>query len=132
MGYQTTISGEIRIEPPLTWPEIKSNPAYQGTTAVRLDIDEQSIDTPEGELISRSASSLSAAFEGPYKAYGLLSQVQAAVEAAPGHTFTGHLECSGEDRDDLWRLVVRNGTAVKVEPTIVWPDDAEGGASDGR
>ncbi|MEV8418762.1 DUF6205 family protein [Streptomyces niveus] len=94
---------------------------------VMLAITEERVDTPEGELTRRTASALVPRWDESFKAYHLLEHVQMAINTFPSHTFTGRLECEGEDNTDLWRVVVRDGRAVKVQPRIVWPD--EDGAS---
>lgn len=134
VGYNTTVDGEIRIEPPLTWAEFKGSPFYEtertGKRDVRLKVDEEIVDTDEGQLVRRTAVALEGAYEGGYKAYQLLEHVQEAIDAFPGHTFAGRLDCEGEEASDVWRVVVRDGTAVKVEPRIVWPDEDEAGERD--
>lgn len=137
MGYYTIVSGKIRFEPPLRWTDFKDSAFYversgRGDLNVRFHVEEDVIDTPDGELTRRTAVALVAATNEGYKAYNLLGHVQQAIDLLGERTFTGYLECDGEGQDDLWRIVVRDGTAWKIEPTVVWPDDAEGGASDGR
>ena len=75
MGYYTRVTGELRIEPPLTWAEFKDSPFLQGGPNddtdynVCLKTTEETVDTDDGQL-------------------------------------------------------VRDGRAVKIEPRIVWPDEA--------
>lgn len=128
MGYNTSVDGEITITPPLTWNEIKdspflANPGYK--LGVTLKVTEETVDTDEGQLTRKTSSALGPAWEDAFKAYSLVEDVQKAIDAFPGHIFTGRLDCEGEENADLWRVVVRDGRAVKVEPQIVWPDDAE-------
>ncbi|MEV5770126.1 DUF6205 family protein [Streptomyces antimycoticus] len=134
MGYITHVTGQFAIAPPLTWNEIKNSPfepigrgAY-GTADIDLTlrIDEEAVDTDEGQLVRRTASALVMPHIDEYRARGLVEQVQRCLDAFPGHTFTGRLECEGEENTDLWRVVIRDGRAVKITPRIVWPD--EGGA----
>ncbi|WP_370665416.1 DUF6205 family protein [Streptomyces sp. IBSBF 2507] len=129
MGYYTSVTGEIRIEPPLTWAEIKDNPALPETAGgrseydVHLRIDEETVDTDEGQLTRKTCAALVPAWDDSFKAYHLVEHVQEMIDAFPGHTFTGRLDCEGEEGGDLWRVVVRDGRAVKVTPSIVWPDE---------
>lgn len=129
MGYYTRVDGEIRIEPPLTWAEIKTNtllPETEGGRSeydVRLRIDEETVDTDEGQMIRKTCSALVPAWAESFKAYHLVEHVQLMIDAFPAHTFTGRLECEGEEGGDLWRVIVRDGRAEKVTPRIVWPDD---------
>ncbi len=58
-----------------------------------------------------------------YRADSLLDEVQVAIDAFPGHDWSGRLDCEGEQNGDMWRVVIRDGRAVKVKPRIVWPDE---------
>ncbi|MFC7817567.1 DUF6205 family protein [Streptomyces sp. NPDC057367] len=129
MGYYTNVTGEIRIEPPLTWSEIRDNPTLPETAGgrseydVRLRIDEETVDTDDGQLTRKTCSALVPAWDDSFKAYHLVEHVQEMIDAFPGHSFTGRLDCEGEESGDLWRVVIRDGRAVKVTPSIVWPDE---------
>jgi hypothetical protein len=123
MGYNTSVSGEITITPPLTWNEIKDSPFLGCDLDVALHVQEETVDTEDGTLTRKTATALVPAWEDSYKAYHLVEHVQRALDAFPGHTFTGRLECEGEDNTDIWRVIIRDGRAVKIEPRIVWPDE---------
>ncbi|MFJ6215062.1 DUF6205 family protein [Streptomyces sp. NPDC092296] len=127
MGYNTSVDGEISITPPLAWSEFKDSPFAKTRTdskhEVRLRIIEETVDTDEGQLTRRTADALLPISGDAFKAYHLVEHVQQAIDAFPGHEFAGRFECEGENAGDLWRVVIRVGVAVKVEPRIVWPDD---------
>lgn len=134
MGYTTHVRGEFTIEPPLTWNEIKDSPfepVGRGQYCA-LDIDlalrveETSVDTDEGTLVRRTGTALVMRQIDEYRARDLVEQVQRCLGLFPGHTFTGRLECEGEENTDLWRVIVRDGRAVRIEPRIVWPDEDGG------
>lgn len=130
MGYYTSVEGEITITPPLTYVEFKDSPfnpkgtEYDDRMDVKLRIVEETIDTDEGQLIRRTAPEVIAASGEAYKAYYLVEHVQKLIDNHPDHQFTGRLECNGEESGDLWRCVIRDGRAVKVEPQLIWPDEA--------
>lgn len=129
MGYITHVTGEFAINPPLSWPEFKDSPftphnitkPYEPSLILR--VDEEPVDTDDGPLLRRTASALVMREIDEYRARGLLDEVQQAVDSFSGHTWTGRLECEGEENTDLWRVVVRDGRAVEVRPRIVWPDE---------
>ncbi|MFI7315189.1 DUF6205 family protein [Streptomyces hygroscopicus] len=129
MGYTTGVTGEFTITPPLTWNEIKNSPfspyppAGDDRLELVLRVDEENIETDDGPLIRRTASALVMVDIDEYRAHNLLNVVQQAIDAFPGHVFTGRLECEGEENTDLWRVVIHDGRAVRVEPRIVWPDE---------
>ncbi len=132
MSYRTHVTGEFAIAPPLTWTEFKDSQfAPHNITEpydpdVILRVAEESVDTEDGPLLKRTATALVMREIDEYNSRNLLAQVQKAIDSFPGHTFTGRLDCEGEGNADLWRVVVRNGRAVKVEPRIVWPDEDGG------
>ncbi|MGW4670132.1 DUF6205 family protein [Streptomyces sp. NPDC004324] len=126
MGYTTRVDGEFAIEPPLTWTEFKDSEFasdHIGAPDLVLRVTEEAIDTDDGPLLKRTATALVMREIDEYRAHNLLAQVQKAVDSFPGHTFTGRLDCEGEENTDLWRVVVRDGRALKIVPQIVWPED---------
>lgn len=131
MSYTTHVTGEFTITPPLSWPEFKDsrfapdNAKSNRDPDLLLVVTEENVDTPEGPLLRRTATALAMREIDEYNSRDLLAQVQEAVDAFPGHEWSGRLDCEGEESADLWRVVIRDGRAVKVEPRIVWPDDAE-------
>ncbi|MET7436611.1 DUF6205 family protein [Streptomyces sp. NPDC005496] len=135
MGYITHVTGEFSIEPPLTWNEIKNSPFdkagreglwYAPEIDLGLRVAEDSVDTDEGPLLRRTGAALVMPYIDEYRARHLVEQVQRCIDLFPGHTFSGRLECEGEENKDLWRVVVRDGRAVKVTPRIIWPDEDGG------
>lgn len=129
MSYTTHVTGEFAIEPPLTWPEFKDskftpdNVKGKWDVSLVLRITEDTVDTDEGPLLRRTATALVMREIDEYRAHRLLDEVQEAVSSFPGRTFTGRLDCEGEENTDLWRVIVRDGRAVRIEPRIVWPDE---------
>jgi hypothetical protein len=132
MGYTTRVDGEFAITPPLTWNEFKDsefaphNAKSGWEPSLILRVDEDSVDTDEGPLLRRTATALAMRQIDGYRERGLVAEVQKAIDSFPGHTFTGRLDCEGEENTDMWRVVVRDGRAVRVEPRIVWPDEDGG------
>jgi len=129
MGYTTRVDGEFAITPPLTWNEFKDsefapdNAKSGWEPSLILRVDEDSVDTDEGPLLRRTATALVMREIDEYRERGLVDEVQKAIDSFPGHTFTGRLDCEGEENTDMWRVAIRDGRAVKVEPRIVWPDE---------
>lgn len=128
MGYHTRVKGHFTIEPPLTWPEFKTSMFHPDSddpygADLRLHIVEQEIQTEHGVSIIRTADRLEMLQIDEYRAYHLVEQVQKAVDSFPGHTWSGGLECEGEESGDIWRVQIIDGIADKIEPQIVWPDE---------
>jgi hypothetical protein len=129
MGYITHVTGEFTITPPLTWNEYKDsefaphNIKNSWEPSLALRVDEDSVDTDEGPLLRRKATALVMREIDEYRAYHLIEEVQRAVDAFPGREWSGRLECEGEENADIWRVVISDGRAVRVEPRIVWPEE---------
>jgi hypothetical protein len=124
MSNPTSVSGRIVITPPLAWSEFKNSPLYQAdyeVSEVRLRVQEETVETDDGQVIRRSATGLVPSTEESFNFYNLVEHVQAAIDAFPGHEFSGRLECS--DDWGQYRVVVRDRKAERVDPAIVWPDD---------
>ena len=122
MSYVTRVEGQINIEPALTWVEIKASQFRADGYDVRLDIEETTVDTDEGTLTIQRAAALIPTYDGPYRAYDLVEHVQAAIDEHPDRSFTGHLECTGED-GALSRVAIRDRTARRITPRIVWDEE---------
>jgi uncharacterized protein DUF6205 len=129
MGYTTHVTGEFIVTPPLTWAEYKDsrfaphNISEPWEPSLILRVDEDTVDTDEGPLLRRTATALVMREISEYRAHGLVDEVQEAVDAFPGHGWSGRLDCEGEENTDIWRVAIRDGRAVRVEPRIVWPDE---------
>jgi hypothetical protein len=129
MGYTTRVSGEFVITPALAWQEYKDsrfapdNMKSRYEPSLILRVSEDSVDTDQGPLLRRTATALVMRQIDEYRERGLVDEVQDAVDAFPGHSWSGRLECAGEENLDAWRVVIRDGRAVRVEPTITWPDE---------
>jgi hypothetical protein len=130
MSSPTRVSNRIVITPPLTWPEFKTSPLYNAdydVSEVKLRVVEETVDTDDGQVIRRTATGLVPSTEESFNFYNLVEHVQAAIDAFPGHEFSGRLDCDTETEGcGLWRVEVRGRKAVCVEPAIVWPDDISG------
>lgn len=128
MGYLTRVTGEIRIHPPLTWAEInrdgEARKYLYDDCDVRFLAIEETTETEEGTFTRKTVTAIIPPCEEPYKAYEAEENLQEIVDIFQNnHTFTGYLEGQGEE-GDMWRLYVRAGRAVKVEPRITWPEES--------
>jgi hypothetical protein len=131
MGYITRFDGELVIDPPLTWTEIRDSefsPDRFETNRldVKIRVEEVAVDTDEGQVIRRSGVALIPAYEDEMRGYDIVEHVQRFIDTySPAHSLTGRFDCEGEETGDLWRLEVHDGRAIRVRPRIVWPDGSE-------
>jgi uncharacterized protein DUF6205 len=135
MGYYARYTGSIEISPPLPWNLIKDHPAlpadptYRGSATggdrdVRLVVETELIDTEDGTLTKKRAVAVEPATDDAFKGYEMQAHLQEVVDAAPGRTFTGHIDATGDDGQQ-WRFKVVDGTVRRFEPVLVWPEGAE-------
>lgn len=127
MGYTTRVTGEITITPPIPWHEVENGP-FTGTSREHRDVNlrlcEEIVRVDGDRLLRRTADAVVPAFEDSYKAYYIVEHLQELIDQyGQGRTFAGRLDGEGSDAGDMWRLVVRGGRAVLVQPTITWPDE---------
>lgn len=132
MSNPTWIHGRIEINPPLSWRQIKDSPYLRSNArkAMRwpdavFDVTETEFDTAEGLLTKCGAIAIIPDEGIETSARTLLEDVEAIVTAYPEHTFTGYFQCEGEENSDLWRVVIRDGHAERVDAMIVWPEGSE-------
>lgn len=105
----TDLSGEIHIAPPLTWEEIVDGPPLADLRLCLAD---------DGE----DARAYDAAVPATDHPRDILGELQALVDAhGESHAFAGHIEV--RDFGEVWRLAVRDGRAVRIEPPLVWPEE---------
>ncbi|MGR6922621.1 DUF6205 family protein [[Actinomadura] parvosata] len=134
MGYTSHITGEITVTPPIPWGELQSNPAgpfYRTSDNKEWDrltwlrLVEEPVETRDGTLIRKQAIAIRPSEADELRVDGLGREVQAILDAHPGHTFDGVLLVTGEESPDIWRVRIIDGRAVEERPRIVWPDGTE-------
>lgn len=133
MGYTTKFVGEIYIEPPLAWADIKDSPFLPENAKrrgelgrdLKFRIETSERDTDEGTLTVRRAVSLVSTWEDDARGYSIVSHLQEVVDAFPTRGYHGRFDAEGEESADIWRLKVVDRKAVKFEPVIVWPEASE-------
>lgn len=126
MGYQARYTGEITINPPLTWEELDGIGSPVITlTDVRIRCHDEDASTPTARVtIITGVAVVAAASLGA--GYDMVADLQALLDTFGAERFTGHIEATGED-GDKWRLAIRDGKAIQVHPKIVWPgEDSDG------
>jgi hypothetical protein len=84
------------------------------------------VNTPTGPV--RQIDAIVPAEDEPSKLYHLeVSVADIAADFAVDtdgnpRAFFGYLEVDGEERDDLWRIHILKGKAVRVDSEIHWPE----------
>lgn len=133
MGYRTDARGQISISPPIPWGEIKDSPFLPGNARARATerdimfrIDSEEVETAEGTLTRRAAVAMEQSWGDDSRNYNIVAHLQEAIDRyGKNHTFTGRFDMSGEESGDVWRVCIRNGKAVRVDPVVTWPDDED-------
>lgn len=120
MSYNIKISGQIKFEPAVAAPIAAATlgpvqfdgartSVFASHAVIATAIVPAGLDRPDEDEILAGVEALVA--------------IVNVYSDDDGATFTGYLECQGEEAGDLWRVYVRNGQAVRVDPKIVWPDE---------
>lgn len=128
MGYYTTWSGKITIDPPIPWSEMADSPYRDEDNG--NDTDAEIVTNSQydkaTDTFTRRGVAIQNRWEDHSKSYDMVENVQAIVDTfGEGRTFSGCIEADGEEAGDQWRLYVRNGKAVRVKPLILWPVEEE-------
>lgn len=138
MSGDARITGRINIDPPITWSELADNQWAIGRggntypdAVVKVDNIEEN--TPDGVFVRRSGVAIvpTGCETNGYDLIDDVTRLARLVATTPdgvARRFTGFLHVVWARGEDTYRVVVRDGQAVKVHPTIVWPDDAGGDA----
>jgi hypothetical protein len=129
MSYENRHTGEIRIDPPLSWAEIKDSPFHpdrdEGDVKFQLVVDDETGAQCAVALVSTMDS-----FSGYYVKDGIKQVLETYGTEA---TFTGFIEVqyeagSGSGDDDeapMSRYYVLDNKVFVVEPKLSWPTDDE-------
>lgn len=135
MTDYTVAMGEFRIEPPLTWAEFKNSPyrpeekEKRSEPDVLFEVETTEVDSEQGVMLLHRAVAVHPYAPGRPFAYhvGLAETLRKLLaEYGDRHQFAGFFECR-KSRDDVqydwYRLTVRDGEVVRIEPRIGWPNE---------
>jgi len=132
MSYEITLTGEIQIEPPLSWRDVQGsvfleiNAQHSKTgRQLRFVIEETQVETNEGTLIRKEAVALVPTFSNYGSPETMQKHLQELVNAFPERIYTGRIDAEGEVNGDMWRLKVVNEVARVFRPEIVWEKESE-------
>lgn len=121
MGADNTWSGRVAITPPLTWHKVKLSPAVED---VKFKLHEQ--DGALGPVVTAVAI-VPARADNSWGGH-VGQELQALIDAHPGHEFTGHLQVDWDnvyDSDLLAeRWTVGGRSVVHVEGRLIWQQKA--------
>lgn len=125
MGSLQWVRGEITIDPPLNWEEIRKCKKEKIEWQVRLDVDERQKDTSEGVTMIRTCSRIVPHTEEAYKGYSIGTVLQAIVSLHGGkHEISGHFDCWPNDPEcPPKRIWVDAGIVYEDAAKIVWPNE---------
>lgn len=134
MGYDSYMSGEITIAPPLTWAEYQKLDRYRATkhggddqTWLHLPLREEPVETEDGTLARKFADTIEPRTDDAVRRaeQGMLDDLQALVDLfGADHHLGGILLRVGVQQGDVQRYWVGNLGKVetqKAEP-MVWPN----------
>lgn len=122
MGYIYRLSGQIRITPAPEWADLKRSGflEWEDRDIRIVPKVEEAGDGRKTVLVAEVEGS-----DNEPRCYDLVRDLTAMLETFSGRSWSGHIEGTGEDGTDQFRLYVENGRAVEVRPIITWPDRAQ-------
>lgn len=127
MGTNSRFRGEITIDPPLNWAQIrkvqeildKQNRRYE----VTLSIDSSVTETDLGEVITKTCALIEPYTDQPYRGYHVKEALQEIIAAFPKMHFSGYFDCVLEDGSEVWRIAVGKDRKVhRLVPKYIWPE----------
>jgi hypothetical protein len=132
MSEDTRAVGAIRIDPPLTWPEIEGAPLNIHRNFDRdavLRVVEDEVNTSEGPLLRRTADAIIPERQLSNH-HHLTEDIQELVTRyCAGRALDGSIDCTWAGGEDKWRIVVRDGVVARVRPECpVGARDEDGAA----
>jgi hypothetical protein len=132
MGYYSRIRGQINIDPPLTWAEVREtgfdpdnedlpNGDYK---CVVIDVDVRIEETDIGTLTTKIGTAIVPASEEQLKYYSLADQMKRLCShpVFKDRNLTGYIVRLGEDNGDVERY---DGTGRVEKAKLLWPDGSE-------
>lgn len=135
VGYTTTVSGELNVEPALTDAELGLDAGPDPWRELMLARTEGLEDTlgfdavgkvrvikgaRHNVVVPRSEEPISDTEE-------VVKAIQALVRLAAKHRskVNGAFYCHGEETADIWRIRVKDNKVLSERPTLVWPNGEE-------
>lgn len=135
MSYAQRLRGEIRIDPPITWDEYRSDALHRGEGSypypVMLKMERATLvdgaPKPPAHGGPEFVATALYAYNGELYGEVLESAVPAFIErhSATGHVFTGQLVRHGEEQGDVERYYVDSGVLVNEKARLVWADGTD-------
>lgn len=117
MGYTTTFTGVISIDPPLSSEETDKLNAELDQDLSRMNIGTRWCDwrvTPDGAGLKWNGS------EKSYYMPEWLTSLIDRIFIPMGRTLNGEVEASGEDAGDHWGMRVKDNVLEIKKATISW------------
>lgn len=131
VSYSGRAEGEIRIDPPLNYREIKQWPevlkaagSRNGWAPVKLEQESQVTESDEGTSTVVTCKSVVIVHEYSFDGLNTLPAYLAALMGVYGssHRITGYFECLMED-GERWRAGIDStGEVFEHRPQYVWPE----------
>lgn len=130
MGTENTLDGDIELDPPLTWKEIKESPFYAPDHGaswwgrnIKLEVESETVDTDTGTATVITASRLVPTSDQPFKAHNLVAHLREFIKLyGKNRRFRGWIDCSPED-GGRWRAEIVDGEVVTTNAVTLWPED---------
>lgn len=122
MGYYSRLSGEIQIDPPLRWSEIKDSRFLPINADLVYRLTVECGEDDNGERTVVRAVAIKPATDQAWKHDDIPALLAEIVAEHPDRRYAGHLIRIGEEQGDVERYRVQDGQVVSEQARIAWPD----------
>jgi len=127
VGYESTFSGKIAIDPPLSKAECDQFPLSwteaSATIAVRESTGSTEIDGVPVDVDWTSRTGVAIRVRrGEERGYHLEAELRALAQAYSSHVFDGWIVRVGAEIGDVQRYTVRDGGVITERAQLTWPD----------
>jgi len=139
MGYRSTVSGSLRIEPGIPQRLLEGAGALSdygdhpdaSSTLLATTVDDSTVGMVDGQItvIGNDYTEVACRLDEEFKAYDFDSDVETFIKLvkvhSPSSTANGTLVVTGEGSGDIWRVRVEDNHVVTEHPKLVWPNGDE-------
>lgn len=135
MSGEARISGRITITPPITWLELydkpwATNPTGYPDVKIRLEMDETH--TPAGVHTSITGVAIeptgheTSASDLETEVDRIVTEFAVTPDGGAPRAFKGFLHVTwGQGQDlEIYRVIVRDGKTITINPVMTWPEGA--------
>ena len=128
MGYYTRFEGELEVDPPFTWAELRDSPFTEEGNSGRSSefftilVTESVEETEDGHTVTKRGLGVRVTYSDDCKAYDFENHFARFWNMhGEGHIFHGEFKAWGEDNEDVWKARIGPDGPERVEAELTFP-----------